>query len=126
MCYKLCPQAVRARITLFKIRPKLHQLWHLATSIRCLNPKIVSCMADESFMGTVTKIAKACHLRTANLQFLGLKPPSGVVKPAQLPLCVSRTLGGWPRTMHRRVLERWRQHLHGRLHLSGQEAVPNC
>lgn len=57
-------------LCLFKIRPKLHLLHHLVTRISTLNPKIVSCMGDESFMGVTGRIARSTHRSTLPLRTL--------------------------------------------------------
>lgn len=67
---RLAGDAVRSSSTLFKVRPKLHLLWHLADRLRAMNPKVTSCMSDESFMGVVGRVAKQCHRASMNLRVL--------------------------------------------------------
>ena len=60
----LAGEAVRHGAALFKVRPKLHGLWHLSQDIKILNPKMWSCILDESFMGVVARVAEVVHPRT--------------------------------------------------------------
>lgn len=57
----LASWACAVKSCLFKVRPKLHLFCHLVQRIRKLNPKMVTCMADESFMGVAGKIARGTH-----------------------------------------------------------------
>jgi len=66
----LAGDAVRNDSTLCKVRPKTHVWWHLMSRLRALNPKVVSCMADESFMGVVAAVASQCHRLSMNRRVL--------------------------------------------------------
>ena len=61
---RLASVAVSSGMTHFKIRPKVHYLHHLALRIKILNPKVVSCFGEESYMGVIGKLAGMCHRRT--------------------------------------------------------------
>ncbi len=47
----------------WQARPKLHFLWHISDTMKRtrINPKLSSCWEDESFMGKIKRLAKACH-----------------------------------------------------------------
>ena len=70
MYVHLAGDAVRSGSTLYKVRPKTHVWWHLMSRLRALNPKVVSCMADESFMGVVAAVASQCHRLSMNRRVL--------------------------------------------------------
>ena len=60
---------------LYYIRPKFHYIDHIAMDIDLsktwnLNPRFLSCMADESFLGKLMKIGKKCHASSASLRLL--------------------------------------------------------
>ena len=52
---------------LFRIRPKLHYMWHQARQIKewRLNLVLFSTTHDETFLGKIKKVAIACHGKTA-------------------------------------------------------------
>lgn len=51
------------RMRRWKLRPKHHDLEHLAKSIALnqINPRRTSCWQDESYLGQVKKVAIRCH-----------------------------------------------------------------
>ena len=60
----LAHQCARDNIFLFRLRPKGHYHQHMGRDVERtrLNPRLVmSCMYDESFLGHIKRIAKACH-----------------------------------------------------------------
>lgn len=61
---RLASLAVRQGMTQFKVRPKLHYFHHLVMDLKKLNPKVVSCFGEESYMGVVGKLAGRVHRRT--------------------------------------------------------------
>ena len=54
------------RRMLFRIRPKLHYIYHQALEIRDtqLNLSCFHTFSEESFLGKIKTLAKACHGRT--------------------------------------------------------------
>lgn len=56
--------------TLFKLRPKCHYFQHLLMGLGPLNPKVVSCWNDETFIGNITTIAARVHRRTTPLRLI--------------------------------------------------------
>ena len=63
----LAHQCARDNIFLFRLRPKGHYHQHMGRDVERtrLNPRLVmSCMYDESFLGHIKRIAKACHAWT--------------------------------------------------------------
>ena len=67
---RLASQAVAADTAMFKIRPKLHYFHHLAMNIKVLNPKVLSCFGEESYMGVVGKLAGKVHRRAVAVRTL--------------------------------------------------------
>ena len=60
----LAHQCARDNIFLFRLRPKGHYHQQMGRDVERtrLNPRLVmSCMYDESFLGHIKRIAKACH-----------------------------------------------------------------
>ena len=45
---------------LFNIVPKHHYMWHMARQAKWLNPRKTNTMLDETFMGIVKDIVRAC------------------------------------------------------------------
>lgn len=47
----------------YLLLPKLHYLWHLCQDVQrtMLNPAATQLLSGESFIGTVGRIARACH-----------------------------------------------------------------
>lgn len=62
--------AISCNKVVFKVRPKLHYCWHLASTICCFSPKLISCMTDESFMGCIGRLANQVNRRTLSLRVL--------------------------------------------------------
>ena len=54
------------RLMLFRIRPKLHYMWHQALQIRewRINIGIFATFHDETFLGKIKMVATACHGKT--------------------------------------------------------------
>ena len=54
------------RKLLFRIRPKLHYMWHQAVQIRewRINLGVFATFEDETFLGKIKMIATACHGKT--------------------------------------------------------------
>lgn len=54
------------KIMLFRIRPKLHYVWHQAVQIKewRINVMIFSTTHDETFLGKIKLIATSCHGKT--------------------------------------------------------------
>ena len=52
--------------------PKLHFLWHLAhdTKVNQLNPRMVTLLSAESFIGKMGRIARATHRSTVSVRTL--------------------------------------------------------
>ena len=60
---------------MYYIKPKCHYIEHTAMDLSetlpwSLNPRYVSCMCDETFMGKLLKIGKRTHSVTASLRVL--------------------------------------------------------
>lgn len=55
------------QLMLFRVRPKLHYLFHQASQIKAwqLNMLVLSTTHEETFLGKIKKIAVACHGKTA-------------------------------------------------------------
>ena len=55
------------RHMLFRIRPKVHYMWHQACQIRDwrINVQVFSTIHEESFLGKIKLVATACHGKTA-------------------------------------------------------------
>ena len=66
----LAAQALAAGDTQFKLRPKLHFLHHLMLSQGPLNPKVMSCWNDETFIGNVTQVAGRTSRQSMSLRTL--------------------------------------------------------
>ena len=47
----------------YLLLPKLHHLWHLGHDVHAsmLNPAATQLLSGESFIGTIGRIARACH-----------------------------------------------------------------
>ena len=54
------------RKMLFRIRPKLHYMWHQANQIRewRINLGVFATFEDETFLGKIKMVATACHGKT--------------------------------------------------------------
>lgn len=52
--------------------PKLHHLWHLAHDTRQnrLNPRMMTLLSAESFVGTIGRISRKCHRSTVSKRTL--------------------------------------------------------
>lgn len=63
---QLAAQALQERAPLYKIRPKMHFLWHICHRLsRCrLNPQLFSCWAAEDYVGKIANVAEQTHRRT--------------------------------------------------------------
>ena len=59
-----------AGVKRWSFRPKHHYLEHLAESVRRtrINPRHLSCFQDESYLGSIKKIATKTHAATALLR----------------------------------------------------------
>lgn len=59
-----------AGVKRWSFRPKHHYLEHLAESVRRtrINPRHLSCFQDESYLGSIKKIATKTHASTALLR----------------------------------------------------------
>lgn len=69
----LASRAVQIRELHFKVRPKLHYLWHLADELQpshgpAINPNVFSCWNDESYMGRIAKLSAKTHKRSTPLR----------------------------------------------------------
>ena len=51
------------RLMLFRIRPKMHYMWHQAVQVRLwrINPSCFDNFSEESLRGHIKGMAKACH-----------------------------------------------------------------
>ena len=79
--YLLCHAALRKQVekqrftqSLFLARPKMHRfqcltLRRLQSGSR-LNPRVMSCFLDESFIGPIAKLTRVCHESTVGEQTL--------------------------------------------------------
>jgi hypothetical protein len=58
----------------YKVRPKLHYLWHVITDLprKRLNPRRIDLFGSEDMIGKVKQIAKSCH-RSSALYYTCLK-----------------------------------------------------
>lgn len=54
-------------VLLFRLRPKHHMMWHHAMQIKKwkLNQSLFHTFDEESFLGKLKQICRACHGRTA-------------------------------------------------------------
>lgn len=55
-----------SKLMVFRIRPKLHYIWHQALQIRQwrINMSVFSTWTDESFLGKIKLVGTACHGKT--------------------------------------------------------------
>ena len=61
VCYsQLANWADQHGHALFNIVPKHHYIWHMARQAKWLNPRKTNTMVDETFMGIVKDIVRAC------------------------------------------------------------------
>lgn len=54
------------KLMVFKVRPKLHYIWHQACQIKewRINMGVFATWSDESFLGKIKLVATACHGKT--------------------------------------------------------------
>lgn len=54
------------KLMVFKVRPKLHYIWHQACQIKewRINMGVFATWSDESFSGKIKLVATACHGKT--------------------------------------------------------------
>lgn len=66
----MCMACREAGVARWEFRPKHHYLEHLADCVlrTCINPRHLSCFQDESYLGSVKRIATMCHSATAILR----------------------------------------------------------
>ena len=56
---------------LWKLRPKMHYIWHTIADLSArLNPKRIQCDDDETYMHTMKRIGSHCHGATVHLRGL--------------------------------------------------------
>jgi hypothetical protein len=68
----LAAEAQRQHRCLYKFRPKLHDLCHIALLVQKfgINPRHRSCFGEEDLMGKVARTARKTHRSSINLSFL--------------------------------------------------------
>ena len=56
------------QVMAFKMRPKHHYVWHVATDVLTskLNPRINHVWSDEKFLGCIKRIGCRCHGATVH------------------------------------------------------------
>ena len=69
---QLAEEALRRSVSLWKVRPKLHQVRHVAFTLRTslVNPQIFSRWQGEDFVGRIANIGAQTHRRNTGLRTL--------------------------------------------------------
>ena len=62
----------RDGILAFKMRPKHHYLWHIATEVEVskINPSVYHVWEDEKYLGKIKRIVTKCHSGTCQRRSL--------------------------------------------------------